>query len=229
MLIGAASTGGARGTTMEASGAGCPRPSITSIHVAEERPVSSFRHRLARLAGLRLRAVMPVFILSMTLGGAAAGCGSPAMTTPSAASTGGAVTAEARVPMGDMTMPTGAEIGTAWAARPDYVKQLPDVGQEAYKFALARPDVLQWLPCYCGCAGMEHRSNLDCFFVRREVKGAFDYEEHASFCDICVKTANLASRMLREGSTMVQIRAAVDGQFGNGAAPGTDTPMPPAA
>jgi hypothetical protein len=75
---------------------------------------------------------------------------------------------------------------------------------------------------------MDHRSNLDCFFQRREVKGNYSFEEHASYCDVCVKTANMASRMLREGATMVQIRAAVDDTFGGGAAPGTDTALPPA-
>ena len=130
--------------------------------------------------------------------------------------------------MGAMTMPTQDEVSAAWAARPEYVKALPSDWQGAYSFALARPDVLQWLPCYCGCEGMDHRSNLDCFFVRREVKGTFQFEEHASFCDICVETANLAQQMIRDGASMVQIRAAVDAQFGGGAAPGTDTAMPPA-
>ena len=102
-------------------------------------------------------------------------------------------------------------------------------GRTAYAAALAQPDLLTPLPCYCGCAGMEHRSNLDCFFQRREVKGSYTYEEHASFCDVCVKTANLASQMLRQGSTITQIRAAVDSQFGGGAAPGTDTAQPPSA
>lgn len=190
--------------------------------------MTSSRRRLARLAGLRLRAILPVFIVSLALGSAVAGCGGSAMS-PSTAGAGGATAGEAAVPMGGMTMPTAQEVSSTWAARPDYVRQLPDAGQAAYRFALARPDVLQWLPCYCGCAGMEHRSNLDCFFQRREVKGTYAYEEHASFCDICVKTANMASQMLRQGSTMTQIRAAVDATFGNGAAPGTDTPLPPSA
>ena len=105
---------------------------------------------------------------------------------------------------------------------------LPAAGQAAYAFALARPDVLQWLPCYCGCTAMGHRSNLDCFFQRREVTGSYSYEEHASFCDVCVRTANMASQMLQDGSTILQIRSAVDSSFG-GSAPGTDTPMPPAS
>lgn len=166
-----------------------------------------------------------LLILITALGGAVAGC---SITGPGAASVPDG-TAESSVPMGSMTMPTAEEVDATWDARPGYVKALPADWQAAYSFALARPDVLQWLPCYCGCAGIPHRSNLDCFFQRREVKGAFNYEEHASFCDICIKIANQASAMLRDGSTMVQIRAAVDSTFSGGAAPGTDTPLPPAS
>lgn len=180
----------------------------------------------------------PLLIVVLALGGTMAGCSSSTDAVPSGAApaTSGATvgdpapgdaTTHATVPLGHMHMPTADEVTSTWKARPDYVKTLPPEWQEAYAFALSRPDVLQWLPCYCGCAAMDHRSNLDCFFQRREVKGNYAYEEHASYCDICVKTANMASRMLREGSTMVQIRAAVDDAFGGGAAPGTDTALPP--
>ena len=37
----------------------------------------------------------------------------------------------------------------------------PDV-RELYEFAVRRPDVLHYLPCYCGCGRM-HKSNYDCF------------------------------------------------------------------
>jgi Protein of unknown function with PCYCGC motif len=58
------------------------------------------------------------------------------------------------------------------------------------------------------------------------VEGTLTYEEHASFCDICVKIVSRASQMLQQGKTMVQIRAAVDSTFGGGAAPATDTALP---
>ena len=170
----------------------------------------------------------PLLALILVVGGSAAGCGSGGAHGSAAASAGTPVAAtnpEAAVPMGTMTMPTAEQVSTTWKARPAYVTALPSEWQQAYAFALARPDVLQWLPCYCGCEGMGHRSNLDCFFQKRET-GVFQYEEHASYCDICVKTANMASQMLREGATMVQIRAAVDATFG-GSAPGTDTALPP--
>ncbi len=197
--------------------------------------MATTRVPVARPWSRRLGALIPVFIVTLSLGGALAGCssGSTSTVTPTSVASRDAVEAPATavqsVPIGAMTMPRADEVGTAWGARPDYVTALPDAGKAAYAFALARPDVLQWLPCYCGCAGMEHRSNLDCFFQRREVKGTFAYEEHASFCDICVKTANMASEMLAKGRTMTQIRAAVDSTFGGGAAPGTDTPLPPSS
>jgi hypothetical protein len=128
--------------------------------------------------------------------------------------------------MGNMTMPTAEEIETAWASRPAYVRALPDDWQAAYRFALERPDVVQWNPCNCGCNEIGHRSNLDCFFDRRET-GQIVFQEHGSYCDICVETANLAASMLADGKSAAEIRAAVDAAFGGGGH-GTDTPMPPA-
>ncbi len=192
--------------------------------------------RPPRIGSLRARVRLPaagtsVLIVALALGGAVAGCsnsGGAATATGAGSPPTGATTVLAEVPMGAMHMPTADEVTTTWEARPEYVKVLPGDWQSAYAYSLARPDVLQWLPCYCGCGGMGHRSNLDCFFQRRDVKGTYQYEEHASYCDICVKTANMADAMLRDGKTMTQIRAAVDSTFGGGAAPGTDTALPPA-
>lgn len=210
------------------------RPAPAPADVARPHTLSA-----GRRAPLRLPASL-LLALALGAGGLVGACADTAdhatmprdasatSTTATRAPSAGVPVEAVAVPLGAMTMPTSAEVTATWKARPAYVENLAPDWQAAYAFALARPDVLQWLPCYCGCAGMEHRSNLDCFFVRREVKGTYQYEEHASFCDICVQTANMAQQLLREGKTMVQIRAAVDARFGGGAAPGTDTPLPPA-
>jgi hypothetical protein len=117
-------------------------------------------------------------------------------------------------------------IEAAWAARPDYVRHAHPMVEEAYRYALERPDVIQWMPCYCGCAGMEHRSNLDCFFRSRMAGGAAAFEEHASYCDICIETALLAKKRLAEGRTLAEIRAEVDATWGGTGVPGTDTAVP---
>lgn len=38
----------------------------------------------------------------------------------------------------------------------------PDV-QEAYRFAVTNPRVLEYMPCYCGCGNQGHTSNKDCY------------------------------------------------------------------
>lgn len=60
--------------------------------------------------------------------------------------------------------PTGALVARPadeqWPAL--FQQAAPEV-QEAYRYALANPDVLQYFPCYCGCAEDGHRSNKDCY------------------------------------------------------------------
>jgi hypothetical protein len=38
----------------------------------------------------------------------------------------------------------------------------PDV-QEDYRFAVANPEVLRYIPCYCGCVNQGMSSNHDCY------------------------------------------------------------------
>lgn len=113
----------------------------------------------------------------------------------------------------------------AWAARPAYVRQDPRI-EEAYAYAMASPAVLRWMPCYCGCGAMGHGSNLDCFF-KPTTADVPAFEEHASYCDICIDTALMAKQMTAQGHSLRAIREAVDATFG-GAAPGTPTELPPA-
>jgi hypothetical protein len=35
--------------------------------------------------------------------------------------------------------------------------------QETYRFAVANQDLLQWMPCFCGCGEWGHASNADCY------------------------------------------------------------------
>ena len=35
--------------------------------------------------------------------------------------------------------------------------------QEAYRFAVANQDLLQWMPCFCGCGEWGHASNASCY------------------------------------------------------------------
>ena len=153
-----------------------------------------------------------------------AGCG--AAHTPTTAWTGASPAA-----MHDMTpapvVADAARIDAVWAARPAYVQADPRT-QEAYAFALRSPDLLRWMPCYCGCGAMGHGSNVDCYFKPTMAGLTPRYEEHASYCDICVDITLMAKHLLAQGQTLGQVRAAIDQAFGGGGAPGTPTELPPA-
>ncbi len=46
-----------------------------------------------------------------------------------------------------------------------------DIVRDVYTFAAAHPEVLAYVPCYCGCEANGHRSNLDCFVAGRDGEG----------------------------------------------------------
>ena len=66
---------------------------------------------------------------------------------------------------------------------------LPMTGQPAagtieearalYAFAAKRSDILQYIPCYCGCEREGHRSNEDCYVRGRTATGAPHWDGHA--------------------------------------------------
>src|SRR5713101_5290953 len=46
---------------------------------------------------------------------------------------------------------------------PDQFRQLPAGTQELYRYAAVNHDVLQYIPCFCGCVNSGHASNFDCY------------------------------------------------------------------
>jgi hypothetical protein len=54
-----------------------------------------------------------------------------------------------------------------------------DVVRSAYAFAAEHPEVLSYVPCYCGCERSGHRGNEDCFVTRRdEHDDVVEWEPH---------------------------------------------------
>ena len=46
-----------------------------------------------------------------------------------------------------------------------------EVVRAVYKFAAEHPEVLSYVPCYCGCEREGHRGNDDCFVAARNTAG----------------------------------------------------------
>jgi hypothetical protein len=54
-----------------------------------------------------------------------------------------------------------------------------EVVRASYKFAAEHPEVLSYVPCYCGCERSGHRGNEDCFVTRRDEKNdVVEWEPH---------------------------------------------------
>jgi hypothetical protein len=101
---------------------------------------------------------------------------------------------------------------------PAAVQTAPQTVQMAYRFAAANPDALQQIPCYCGCGGMGHLSNYNCFWQR-----GGEVDTHALGCGICVDIAQDVRRGLEKGVALDRIRAQVDADYSR-FGPATDTP-----
>ena len=93
---------------------------------------------------------------------------------------------------------------------PADVVSAPRVVREAYTFAVAQPEVLTQLPCYCGCGAIGHTSNYACYVSGSDADGAIAFDLHATGCSICVDITRDAMRMLDAGRTVPQIRTEID-------------------
>ena len=57
---------------------------------------------------------------------------------------------------------TTLKLAPASSLPPEMRKLSPEV-QEAYRFAIANPDILERIRCYCGCRRLGHTSNHSCY------------------------------------------------------------------
>ncbi|MBI5877624.1 MAG: hypothetical protein HZB53_08245 [Chloroflexi bacterium] len=82
--------------------------------------------------------------------------------------------------------------------------------RDAYRFAMANPDALKNVPCYCGCGPLGHKNNYDCYIKGANADGSFDFDNHALGCEICVDITQDAMRYIKAGKPAVDIRTAID-------------------
>ena len=110
---------------------------------------------------------------------------------------------------------------------PNMVPRAPDVIRDAYTFAAQRPDVLEYVPCFCGCETAGHKRNADCFVASRNPDGSVrEWDTHGMACTICIDVARDAMRLRASGASTDDIRSAVDNKYA--AYPRqTPTPAPP--
>jgi hypothetical protein len=103
---------------------------------------------------------------------------------------------------------------------PDYV-YTDALALKGYTYATKNPEILEQIPCYCGCGGHSgHRFLRDCF-----INDDWTYDEHARYCDVCIGEAMKVQSYLAEGKTLKEARTLIDNEYGAKYAEGrTSTP-----
>ena len=102
------------------------------------------------------------------------------------------------------THPTPRPGITAEHVLPDFAIPRNPGAMEAYAAARAAAGTLDGVYCHCDCSKHAgHRSLLTCF-----------ESNHGAYCDICMGEAMMASQMAARGTSLQDIRAAIDARFG---------------
>jgi hypothetical protein len=100
---------------------------------------------------------------------------------------------------------------------PAAVQKAPTNVREAYQFAVANPEALKNVPCFCGCGAVGHTSNYSCYVKETKASGEIVFDTHALGCGICVDIAQDVMKYTKQGKSPQDIRASIDqtySQFG---------------
>lgn len=175
-------------------------------------------------------AVLGMVATSMIL----AGCGAQQAQTPAtsghdhsshtASSAGQPVLGQKQVRLenGDIQ-----EITASKDVLPTFLDKADQQIKFAYIKAAQNNELLQSMPCYCGCgvsAGHDH--NMHCFIKEVKEDGTVVWDDHGTRCDTCMNIAVESAALKEQGKTTKEIRTYIDNKYKEGYAKPTPTPMP---
>jgi hypothetical protein len=108
-------------------------------------------------------------------------------------------------------------------------RQVNQAVASIFVFAAEHPEVLSYVPCFCGCDHMGHKGNDDCFVKQRAANGdVVAWEPHGSECQVCLDVAQQSMQMYSSGASVTQIRAVIEQKYAGSHQFRTPTPQPPA-
>lgn len=124
--------------------------------------------------------------------------------------------------------PSWPEWSSAWPPLPDPPQrrhQFPQDLDGVYAYAARHQEVLQHIPCYCGCVREGHRSNLNCFVSGFRADGTPIWTDHSFSCPMCVHIAREVMLMSSQGMSLQRIRDEIEKRYRVLGEP-TNTPSP---
>ena len=112
---------------------------------------------------------------------------------------------------------------------PNMAPRPADVITEVYEFAGRRPDILEFVPCFCGCESAGHRANAHCFVQSRNEDGSVAaWEQHGIGCAVCIDVARDSMQLAASGASVGDVRAAIEDKYAARFPRMTPTPPVPA-
>lgn len=107
---------------------------------------------------------------------------------------------------------------------PQFLEEKPEDMQIIYRAAAQNRNLLEKIPCYCGCGdSVGHKDNYDCFVHENKENGEIIWDDHGTKCIVCLEIAAKAITDLQNGKTVKEIRSEIDQQYEKGYAEPTPT------
>lgn len=123
--------------------------------------------------------------------------------------------------MGDM-----AEETTSVNELPTFLNNQSDTIKTIYQASAASKELLEKIPCYCGCGdSVGHKNNYDCFIRENKKNGRIVWDSHGVNCDVCLEIAAQSITDYHNGKSIKEIRKEIDEKYKEGYAKPTPTPQ----
>jgi len=111
---------------------------------------------------------------------------------------------------------------------PNMVPRPAEVISEVYEYAARNPDVLEFVPCFCGCETAGHKANAHCFVQSRNADGTVkEWENHGMGCAVCIDVARDSMQLQASGASVGDVRSAIEAKYADRFPRMTPTPPAP--
>lgn len=111
---------------------------------------------------------------------------------------------------------------------PAFLDEKSDDIKIIYAAAAQHQELLEHIPCYCGCGtSAGHKSSYQCFVHEVYEDGSLEWDDHGTRCGVCLEIAATAVVEYKDGKSIKEIRDGIDEAYKEGYSSPTPTPMPP--
>jgi hypothetical protein len=129
---------------------------------------------------------------------------------------------EEHLPNGDIQ-----ELTASIDVMPAFLDKQPKEIAAIYAATPKFKELLESMPCYCGCGDSAgHKNNYDCFVADNKEDGKIVWDDHGTKCGVCLEIAAISMSESADGKSDQEIRKMIDEKYNEGYAEPTPTPLP---